>query len=290
MGKASVLLTCSGSEHIFHCLARPDVISSITALDINPEQIRVCQEKLRRIQRCLPFNLQEAPLNCDQQAALGRFEFLFSWIRQYLARLWDEPTSNMGKPSDWTDAHLTYVVSRVFSNDILEAVFTKDATMYTTASFADHFVNVLRNLMLELEHSPMAKNIFLGEPLPSPPRLSSLLQKHDLPVHYVCSHMQDFNFKPGYDLIDLSNVGDWLPLSSFREVVQKALGSLAPGGALILRRLLGDYDIVRDVLDAVDKKEAGCLCALRQTTDRTHFYSQTVIAVKAPPAGIHAKL
>merc|ERR1712039_4739 len=183
-----------------------------------------------------------------------------------------------------------YVVSRVFSNDVLEAVFTKDATMYTTASFADHFTHVLRALLKELDHSPMARNIFLGEPIPGPPHIGMTLRKEEIPVEYVCSHMQEFNFKPGYDLIDLSNVGDWLQLSSFREVVQRAVAALAPGGTLILRRLLGDYDLVEDVLNTIDNKEARSLCAFRQTKDKTHFYSQTVIAVKSPHVGVQARL
>merc|ERR1712113_392683 len=117
-----------------------------------------------------------------------------------------------------------------------------------------------------------------GEPLPRPKGIGSALKGKDVPVHYVCSHIQDFDFKYGYDLIDLSNVGDWLPLQSFLEIIQRAVAALAPGGTLVLRRLLGDYDLVNDVLNHF----ASSLCRIQHVNDRTHFYSQTVIAVKSP--------
>lgn len=290
--KLSLLLTCSGGEHIFHCLAKHDEVSSITALDVNPEQIRVCQDKLKSIRE--NSDSKEATLDFQQQAALGRFEFLFSWIRQYLSRLGEKSASTTEQPSNWwhhvTESHLKYVVGRVFSNDVLEAVFTRDATMYTSASFADHFVQVLRSLLQELDHSPMARNIFLGEPFPSPEHVKSALKEEKLPVRYICSHIQDFDFKSGYDLIDLSNIGDWLPLDSFRKIVQRAVAALTPGGSLILRRLLGDYDIVSDIFNSLAPTEARSLCTLRQIRDRTHFYSQTVVVVKSVNAGVQARL
>jgi len=286
LDKLSVLLTCSGGEHVLHCLARSELISSITALDVNPKQIELCQEKLENLKTSYDLNFKDVPLS-HQQSALGRFEFLFSWIRQYLTRL-----EGNGHRSSWlssvTDAHLKYIVGRVFSNDVLEAVFTKDATMYTTASFADHFVTVLQSLLRELDHSPMARNIFLGEPFPYPAEIRSALRDQRVRVQYICSHIQEFDFGSGYDLIDLSNVGDWLPLESFREIVQRAVAALTPGGTLILRRLLGDYDLVSDVL----KPCTSSLCSIRHVDDRTHFYSQTVIAAKssAPQVALPAKL
>jgi pyrroloquinoline-quinone synthase len=305
LGDLSVLLTCSGGEHVIHCLTKTGTISAITALDVNPEQIRVCQEKLRAMEGSFDLNLSGNcvdvrdgvnPLSCQQQAALGRFEFLFAWIREYLGRLGvrTTPVAAGGQSNDWvcsvTDAHLEYIVGRVLSNEILEAVFTEDATMYTTASFANHFVNVLRSLLQELDHSPMARNIFLGVPMPTPPGIVNVLKQDEVPVKYMCSSIQDFDFKFGYDLIDLSNVGDWLPLQGFRNIVQRAVAALAPGGALILRRLLGDYDIVTDVLNVLGGTEGRSLCTIRQTEDATHFYSQTVIAVKSPFAELQARL
>merc|ERR1711879_763233 len=172
-----------------------------------------------------------------------------------------------------------------------EAVFTEDATMYTSASCAEHFVGVLSSLLLELDHSPMARNIFLGEPLPRPYGIESALEAGDQErVRYLCSHVNDFEFPAGYDLIDLSNVGDWLPLQTFREIVDRAVAALAPGGTLILRRLLGDYDIVSDVFHDLYGKDARSLCIVRQIEDKTHFYSQTVIAMKNPHAGLQARM
>jgi S-adenosylmethionine-diacylglycerol 3-amino-3-carboxypropyl transferase len=293
----SVLLTCSGGEHVFHCLAKTGIISSITAVDVNPEQLRVCQEKLKTMANNFMKNsggIMQSPLSPQQQAALGRFEFLFAWIREYLALLWRNKASAAPDGHDWrsnvTDAHLNYIVGRVFSNEVLEATFTAQATMYTTASFADHFVNVLRSLLQELDQSPMARNIFLGEPLPTPPELAEGLKQEVLPLNYMCSSIEGFDFKPGFDLIDLSNVGDWLPLQDLREVVRRAVAALTPGGALILRRLLGDYDIMEDVFKDMDGTEGRSICTLRQAKDRTYFYSQTVIAVKTPQSDLQSRL
>merc|ERR1712032_736887 len=84
-----------------------------------------------------------------------------------------------------------------------------------------------------------------------------------------------------YEVLDLSNVGDWLAPNEFLEVVRRVIQDGLPAkpgrGKLILRRLLGDYDLL-----GLTKKlaELGLSVSATSVFDRTQFYSQTVILTK----------
>merc|ERR1712032_588663 len=70
-----VLTIASGSEHVFHCLRKPNV--HVTAVDLNPEQIRVCQDKLKLIDGASGNCPQLESEAVSELADLGRFEWLF---------------------------------------------------------------------------------------------------------------------------------------------------------------------------------------------------------------------
>jgi single-stranded DNA-specific DHH superfamily exonuclease len=72
-----------------------------------------------------------------------------------------------------------------------------------------------------------------------------------------------------FHLIDLSNIGDWMPLTDFQQLVRQAFGQLHNNGRLVLRRLLGDYSLMDLTVGRITP-----------LYDETGFYSETVVVSK----------
>lgn len=78
-----------------------------------------------------------------------------------------------------------------------------------------------------------------------------------------------------FDVIQTSNVTDWISPSQCSELLKNCHKFLTPGGAVIARRLNGDYD-----LSSVVKQHFSIDSTLQQKLlreDRSFFYSELVI-------------
>lgn len=72
-----------------------------------------------------------------------------------------------------------------------------------------------------------------------------------------------------FHLIDLSNIGDWMPFTDFQRLILQAFDQLHQNGRLVLRRLLGDYSLM--------DLTVGHIIPLY---DETGFYTETVMIQK----------
>lgn len=248
--QVNILSICSGGEHIINYL-KQDGPLSITAIDANPHQLAACQDKLDRLSKGESFIEGE-----------GKFEALFAMLRAYFVGPDNQLDFNV-----ITEDHdkLAYAVSTVFTNRNLEAVFGKDATRYSSGNFAEHFIKAFQS-SLDIRH-PNAMNVLFGDVL----MIEGAEQVLPHPVSYQQANLTQYQFDKGYDLIDLSNIGDWMPLSTYKEIIANAHKALNEGGKLILRKLMGDYDLkaLLDGFSRVDEKQ-----------DNTHFYQQVMVAEK----------
>ena len=80
-----------------------------------------------------------------------------------------------------------------------------------------------------------------------------------------------------FDLIQFSNLSDWMPLSDLHTLLAQAVQCLKPGGALIGRRLNGDHHLSAVMSHHV--AIAPSLSAQLLSSDRSFFYQEVVVGV-----------
>lgn len=245
-----ILTVCSGGEHILNYIKEYKGQANIDILDINENQIQVFKNKL--------YN--------QKQDVVGKFEFFFDRLRHMLYG------SDRSKETPYyismNKDKLRYLVEILFSRKNLNIVFTDNATKYSSSDFAEHFYYAFIN-SLEIANVN-AMNVFFNSPIFGELNLDNPaeIEKH---FNYIVSDFNEFTFTKQYDLIDLSNVGDWMPLEEYQIVIQNARNSLNKGGILIVRKLLGDYKLI-SLLDDFEN--------VKFCNDMTSFYSETYIAIK----------
>jgi hypothetical protein len=245
----NIFSICSGGEHILKYLSDSDKTLSIDLFDINESQISVFKNKL---------------LNIEQEVT-GKFESLFCEFRKLL------PGEGLIEKRDLlaNKDKIKYATSVVFSRRNLNIVFSDSATKYTVKDFSEHFYNAFIE-SLEKDHIN-ALNVFYGLPFCHDNSFKFDVKKTYNEINYIVSDMSGYAFVRDYDLIDLSNIGDWMELSDYQVIVDKAYKALANNGQLIVRKLLGDYSL-KDTLDSFD-------CVL-SFDDKTKFYTECYIAIK----------
>lgn len=259
-----VLIIASGGEHIFEMMAFHKNVN-ITAIDINPKQLELASKKLDYLKGI--GNEKSIVLENN----IGKFEKVFALLRSYFNED-DIQSIRFGKLNeDKVKWKIEYVVETLFSNKHLNAVFTDSATKYTKESFAKHF----RDIFIDtLDYDNFnTNNIFLCKPIREWKELSKNIKKNtENTVEWVNGNPKDYIKEEYFDIVDISNIGDWMSQADFQKVIEQSKKNLKQNGILIARKLLGDYD-----LEEVMKENGFEVDAVQ---DETHFYSETIIGKK----------
>jgi hypothetical protein len=251
--KLDLFSICSGGEHILNYLIQTNKFLNITISDLNPHQIELFERKLSKKSQ---FNEQ----------AVGKFEYFFAYLREAYKQ--GNDFSGYKDLLDNRDCFY-YIMNVIFSKDNLNKVFSDSATKYSNEDFSKHFGNALLTSLLDL-NDKNSGNIFYS---------FNLINNHDLDLinddNYkitknICN-LISYDFTSTYDIIDLSNIGDWMSYNDYQIVLQKAYKALNYGGILIVRKLLGDYNLEEN-LYMFDKVES--------VKDKTCFYSESYLAYK----------
>jgi hypothetical protein len=259
-----VLSICSGGEHIFAYLAQ-SYPCNIDAIDLNVHQLELAQEKLSVLLK----NVKDNAL-LDQNNT-GKFEKLFTLLKNSFSKQeLDTIVHDLKYSHKSGSLKLKFVVDKLFSNEYLNIVFGEEATKFTKKSFADHFFNVFNDGLRCNENN--CHNIFYNSPVRDYEKLSTQIKtnidKHN--VTWTINNPKENLPTKTYDIINVSNVGDWMELSSYEAMLEKMKNNVKPNGCIVARKLLGDYSLI-EVLT-----KAGFVC--QHVTDRTGFYSETVVA------------
>ncbi|MEP0833324.1 hypothetical protein NDI48_19330 [Microcoleus sp. AS-A8] len=90
--------------------------------------------------------------------------------------------------------------------------------------------------------------------------------------------MQQLAESSPFDLIQFSNISDWMPLSDLHAMLTSAVNSLKPGGALIGRRLNGDHHLASVMADHLQVDES--LSRQLLAGDRSFFYREVVVGFR----------
>lgn len=223
---------------------------------------------------------------------VGRFEVLFRELAAAFAAKGLDPAARPGEAlvsADWPG-----VFQRAFRRERLVELFTERAVMYSTGrSFADHFAQAFAGALQRWKpaDNPFLHQVFrdayppgeAGRPAYMRAEAVAALRRRgvgDLRLHpgTLEANLGPLAAEAPYDLIHTSNVTDWMPRGDLRALFARLPAALAPGGAVLARRLNGDYDLAEELAGhlAVD----AALSRELTRADRSFFYQETVAAFR----------
>ncbi|BBM85135.1 DUF3419 family protein [Candidatus Uabimicrobium amorphum] len=171
----------------------------------------------------------------------------------------------------------------VFEREKLAETFGRAAVDYSMSkSFAAHFSEVFARA---IRRYPRGTNYFVdqiwlesycnGESGVPPYLHYAKPGKAELYFYEGTFLSQIQNINKKWDIIQTSNISDWMPINEMKEMFTIVHGCLNDGGALIARRLNGDH-----VLSDIVKASFYCNDDFNQhlwETDRSYFYSEVVV-------------
>ncbi len=223
---------------------------------------------------------------------VGRFEQLFRRLATQAKALGLDPLHEPKiaiHAAQWND-----LFESVFERSQLIEAFGEAAVNYSMdRSFGVHFADVFAQALTRF--LPL-ENYFLtqvwddryavgaaGLPCYLQPesQLRSLklgLDRLQLHLGHFPEQMVKLGTAQPYDLIQYSNISDWMPIPELKVLLANAAQCLNAGGALIGRRLNGDHhlgDLMATTVN-VDRSFSADL----QRLDRSFFYSEIVVGYR----------
>jgi S-adenosylmethionine-diacylglycerol 3-amino-3-carboxypropyl transferase len=223
---------------------------------------------------------------------VGRFEGLF---RELSARFVEVGLDPIAEPITAINSkHWRSIFAEVFDRDRLIATFGESAVNYSMdRSFGEHFADVFARALQKYQ---LTDNYFItqvwrdryadgidGVPLYLQPQAQLAIEKFGtdrLKLYHgiFIDKLLELGTDRPFDLIQFSNISDWMPRHDLNAMVKTAVNFLNPGGALIGRRLNGDHHLVTVMNDwiTVDREFSHELLEL----DRSYFYREVVVGFK----------
>lgn len=258
--KKNILCISSGGEHVIN-IRKINSKAHITALDINSYQLDLTRKKIEGLSHKInQYNLGNN----------GKFEKMFSYLS---SRLSIDDLSGIANEDKEALKKLHRLCTELFSNQTLEIIFTNQATCYSHPhGFIEHFYHVFKNQIKNHILNPLKQsNIgsILGKTLPiNYPESINVDQ-----IDYFHGTIENYfmNYPYAYiDMIDISNIGDWMSVENYKKLIKLIDTHLLPGGIIVARKLLGNYDL-REILK---------IFRVNSIHDNTDFYTQCVVAQK----------
>lgn len=255
--KKSILMIASGGENLIKHLCMESSFD-IDAIDMNPHQIELCKSKIQK-------TLNDEKISNKEENYCGKFEKVFLMMRNYLG-----PYMGQQRVDKRIHQKLAFTVKIIFSNENLSLVFGDLATKFTKKSFSEHFYYVFSNMLLHSQFDN-SFNIIRGDDFPhykeNVINLNKNFKNHTL--NWLNTSFKDLSTDKKYDIINISNIGDWMPINEYKELLITLKNKLNKNGVLIARKLLGDYDLQEEMNNAGYKTEL--------SIDHTLFYTQVVL-------------
>jgi S-adenosylmethionine-diacylglycerol 3-amino-3-carboxypropyl transferase len=223
---------------------------------------------------------------------VGRFEGLF---RELSARFVEVGLDPIAEPLvTIRSQHWRSIFEEIFDRDRLITTFGESAVNYSMdRSFGEHFADVFARALQK--YAPNS-NYFItqvwhdcytdgsdGVPLYLQQSAQTSIHKYGADrlklVHGAfINTIEDLRTEQHFDLIQFSNISDWMPLPDIDRMLKTAVKLLNPGGALIGRRLNGDHQLATIMSDRinVDREFSSELLEL----DRSYFYREVVVGFR----------
>ncbi len=222
---------------------------------------------------------------------VGRFEALFRELAAEVRAATgldplEAPIEAAAHPA-WRPAF-----ERVFERERLSRIFGPAAVDYSMdRSFGEHFAAVFAQAAARFQP---AENHFWQQvwgddygpssagrpPAFTPEGHAALRHRSADDLTLQLARFEEALAHGPYDLIQTSNISDWMPVPDLLALLDRVAEALAPGGAWLGRRLNGDHDL--QALAAARFDVDPDLCASLWARDRSFFYREVVVGVRRP--------
>lgn len=304
----NVLIIASGGEHCIN-IKKQFPTSNLFIFDINKNQL-LLTEKFFNGNKKFIFNEGKFEIIFDylfkkispfyhSHNFLNKFsqDFYFNEIKYFFYNnsfLYDiVHNKNHGIQN------LKYIINELFSNKNLEFIFTEEATKYSKKEFSEHFYNIIINNLIQLYKYINENNIASFEDLLNNKNIYNILNmlhvKNIILENYnnlkninkeniffihndiintfqTLNNLHSDNQKIYFDLISISNIGDWMPQEEYLKTIDIIYDNLKKDGFIVSRKLLGDYNL-KTILQTKFLNSFDLI-------DETNFYSETIISKK----------
>ncbi|MCG9132071.1 DUF3419 family protein [Candidatus Poribacteria bacterium] len=287
---SNVLLIASGGCTALTLQALfPDL--HITLVDFNSAQLERVREKMSALHdvdegtRCRRFNIEtNDPKGLNQS---GNFESLFRGLREFIfdlvadeaeIRALFEEDDRLACVSEilFSSKYWSVAFDLYFSDSLLNAMFGPDATQHAEAgSYPRYFQTLFEK---GLTSAGAFDNYFLHHVF-----LGYYLQRSASLPYYLLAPPADYRFQmvegtldavsdlQRFDLISVSNIMDWMPLTEITSLIGYLQNEMR-AGASVLYRQLNNYTDLSTYFGAAFEFDAA-LGIQFQESERSLFYS-----------------
>ena len=271
----------------------------INLLDFNAKQLKHVEEKIQLLQenpneRNIKFNIENASETGLNQC--GAFETLFRQFRAFvyefcIERKDLEALFNGEKDPDFlyplfNQKYWSVAFELFFSETLLKTMFGEDAVQYAgKGSYPTYFRQQLEQGLTRKDYMDnyFLHHIFLGKYLNRKEALPEYLNKRDyrklnLEFNAFEGVLQDYPDLPNHDLIQLSNLFDWMSPEARKESINKLKSEMKTGAILLIRKLNNKSNLKKELGDSFYFHER-----LEKTLlykDRSLFYNEIIVAQK----------
>ena len=263
----------------------------ITLFDFNPAQLERVGKKMSALRdadaatRCQRFNIGSSdPSGLNQN---GNFESLFRGLREFIfdlvadeteiRRLFEEE-GRLARVSEvlFSSKYWQVAFDLYFSDSLLNAMFGPDATQHAEAgSYPRYFQTLFENGLTSAGafDNYFLHHVFLGYYLQRPASLPYYLLAS--PIDY-CFQMVEGTLAEvpelqRFDLISLSNIMDWMPLTEIAALMEQLQSGMKSGASVLYRQLNNSTDLSAYFGDSFEFDTA--LGIQFQEIERSLFYS-----------------
>lgn len=265
----NILMIASGGETLIDILGLPCQLN-IDAVDMNINQINLCRFKIIEL-------LADSEYGNTNDNFSGKFEQVFLKIRTSFNYHGEGLLSDYIKNSPVARKKLKYIVKELFSNENLSHVFSDRATKYSSESFAEHFYDVfVKACESKIESQTTRRNIeniIDGIDIQPNVNIRNALKSnhHRHKVQYIHGDFESLDVNKKYKVVSISNIGDWMSLADYKQVIMDVKGRLTEDGVIVCRKLLGDYNL-HSLLSE-------CGFKVKADNDVTWFYSEVAVGL-----------
>lgn len=284
---ASVLLVASGGCTALALRARcPDV--DITLIEPNAAQVAHVARKLEALADLRPARFNVGDDARDGLSECGNFEGLFrTWravLDEFVVTKVDRARRLRDPNATWTDVcdhpYWPVAFALAFADPMLRTMFGPDAVQHAApGSYPEYFRARIETGLASVDRTvnPWLHHLLLGcysvEPEGWPPFLQQ--PPRDLrPFPVLGTTLMAAPPLVGFDLVQLSNVLDWMADADCRRLAARLAAELRPGAAVLWRQL-NDHRPLREYFEPAfvfdDARDAHLLASERSLFyDRVH--------------------
>jgi S-adenosylmethionine:diacylglycerol 3-amino-3-carboxypropyl transferase len=284
-----ILMIGSGGCSVFNILTNNN-IKSIDVIDANPQQIFLIILKIAIFEHYKGSFLDFLKVKLDKL----EYDLILEKLKKYLPInvynfFYDNKFylyEGLNQSGVYENIFKNLVKSgfnfkKIFSKENLIKNFGEAAVSYSD-NFDEHFEKIYDTYKKNYDPKDnyffyqILNNGYIEQNLPKYFHLTNKIVENKNKLKFINDNLLNFlknNNAHKYDLIQTSNVTDWMTSKDIDNLVFYIHKSLNSYGLLIMRRLLGKY-----TLESKIKKYFEIIKNIPE--DKSHFYSEIIVAIK----------